>query len=90
MRINWSSTFIIPFIAVYLFAQEAPVNPPAAPAAPSAAIAKPQPPPPPPVPKEEVDPDITTMMMFLKPESIVMKVGDMDVKWSGAAQQPDA
>ena len=82
MRINWSSTFIIPFIAVYLFAQEAPVNPPAAPAAPSAAIAKPQPPPPPPVPKEEVDPDITTMMMFLKPESIVMKVGDMDVKWS--------
>ena len=82
MRINWSSTFIIPFIAVYLFAQEAPVNPPAAPAAPPAAIAKPQPPPPPPVPKEEVDPDITTMMMFLKPESIVMKVGDMDVKWS--------
>ena len=82
MRINWSSTFIIPFIAVYLFAQEAPVNPPAAPTAPSAAIAKPQPPPPPPVPKEEVDPDITTMMMFLKPESIVMKVGDMDVKWS--------
>ena len=82
MRINWSSTFIIPFIAVYLFAQEAPVNPPTAPAAPPAAIAKPQPPPPPPVPKEEVDPDITTMMMFLKPESIVMKVGDMDVKWS--------
>ena len=82
MRINWSSTFIIPFIAVYLFAQEAPVNPPAAPAAPPAAIAKPQPPPPPPVPKEEVDPDITTMMMFLKPESIVMKVGDMDVIWS--------
>ena len=82
MRINWSSTFIIPFIAVSLFAQEAPVNPPAAPAAPPAAIAKPQPPPPPPVPKEEVDPDITTMMMFLKPESIVMKVGDMDVKWS--------
>ena len=82
MRINWSSTFIIPFIAVYLFAQEAPVNQPAAPAAPPAAVAKPQPPPPPPVPKEEVDPDITSMMMFLKPESVVMKVGDMDVKWS--------
>ena len=82
MRINWSSTFIIPFIAVSLFAQEAPVNQPAAPAAPPAAVAKPQPPPPPPVPKEEVDPDITSMMMFLKPESVVMKVGDMDVKWS--------
>ena len=82
MRINWSSTFIIPFIAISLFAQEAPVNPPAAPAAPPAAVAKPQPPPPPPVPKEEVDPDITSMMMFLKPESVVMKVGDMDVKWS--------
>ena len=82
MRIHWSSSFLIPFLAAALLAQEAPINPPAAPAAPPAAVAKPQPPPPPPVPKEEVDPDITSMMMFLKPESVVMKVGDMDVKWS--------
>ena len=82
MRIHWSSSFLIPFIAFQLIAQEAPVNPPAAPAEPPAAVAKPQPPPPPPVPPEEQDVDITSMMMFLKPDSVVMKVGAMDVKWS--------
>ena len=82
MRIHWSSSFLIPFIAFQLLAQEAPVNPPAAPAEPPAAIAKPQPPPPPPVPPEEQDVDLTSMMMFLKPDSVVMKVGTMDVKWS--------
>ena len=82
MRIHWSSSFLIPFIAFQLIAQEAPVNPLAAPAEPPAAIVKPQPPPPPPVPPEEQDVDITSMMMFLKPDSVVMKVGAMDVKWS--------
>ena len=82
MRIHWSSSFLIPFIAFQLIAQEAPVNPPAAPAEPPAAVAKPQPPPPPPVPPEEQDVDLTSMMMFLKPDSVVMKVGTMDVKWS--------
>ena len=83
MRINWTSSFLIPFIAFQLIAQEVPVNQPAAPAAePSAVVAKPQPPPPPPVPPEEQDVDITSMMMFLKPDSVVMKVGAMDVKWS--------
>ena len=83
MRIHWSSSLLIPFIAFRLLAHEAPVNPPAAPAAePPAAVAKPQPPPPPPVPPEEQDVDITSMMMFLKPDSVVMKVGSMDVKWS--------
>ncbi|MCR5382367.1 MAG: peptidylprolyl isomerase [Lentisphaeria bacterium] len=82
MRIHWSSSFLIPFIAFQLLAQEAPVNPPAAPAEPPAAVAKPQPPPPPPVPPEEQDVDLTSMMMFLKPDSVVMKVGAMDVKWS--------
>ena len=82
MRIHWSSSFLIPFIAFQLLAQEAPVNPPAAPAEPPAAVAKPQPPPPPPIPPEEQDVDLTSMMMFLKPDSVVMKVGTMDVKWS--------
>lgn len=82
MRIHWLSSFLIPFIAFQLIAQEAPVNPPAAPAEPPAAVAKPQPPPPPPVPPEEQDVDLTSMMMFLKPDSVVMKVGTMDVKWS--------
>ena len=83
MRIHWSSSLLIPFIAFRLLAQEAPVNPPAATAAePPAAVAKPQPPPPPPVPPDEQDVDITSMMMFLKPDSVVMKVGSMDVKWS--------
>ena len=83
MRIHWSSSLLIPFIAFQLLAQEAPVNQPAAPAEPPpAAAAKPQPPPPPPVPPEEQDVDITSMMMFLKPDSVVMKVGTMDVKWS--------
>ncbi len=83
MRIHWSPSLLIPFIAFRLLAQEAPVNPPAATAAePPAAVAKPQPPPPPPVPPEEQDVDITSMMMFLKPDSVVMKVGSMDVKWS--------
>ena len=83
MRIHWSSSLLIPFIAFQLLAQEAPVNQPAAPAEPPPpAAAKPQPPPPPPVPPEEQDVDITSMMMFLKPDSVVMKVGTMDVKWS--------
>lgn len=86
MRIHWSSSLLIPFIAFQLLAQEAPVNQPAAPAEPAPAAAKPQPPPPPPppppVPPEEQDVDITSMMMFLKPDSVVMKVGTMDVKWS--------
>ncbi|MBO7533690.1 MAG: peptidylprolyl isomerase [Victivallales bacterium] len=82
MRIHWSSSFLIPFIAFQLLAQEAPVTPPAAPAEPPAAVAKPQPPPPPPIPPEEQDVDLTSMMMFLKPDSVVMKVGTMDVKWS--------
>jgi len=82
MRIHWSSSFLIPFIAFQLLAQEAPVNPPAAPAEQPAAVVKPQPPPPPPIPPEEQDVDLTSMMMFLKPDSVVMKVGAMDVKWS--------
>lgn len=82
MHINWSSSFLIPFIAFQLLAQEAPVNPPATLVEPPAAAAKPQPPPPPPVPPDEQDVDIASMMMFLKPNSVVMKVGAMNVTWS--------
>ena len=83
MRIHWSSSLLIPFIAFQLLAQEAPVNPPATLVEPPAAAAKPQPPPPPPVPPpEEEEVDIASMMMFLKPDSVVMKVGAMNVTWS--------
>lgn len=83
MRIHLSpSLLLIPFIALQLMAQEAVDKPPAAPAGQQDVKTRPIPPPPPPVPpEEEQTPDISAAMMFLKPDSVVLQVGSMDVKW---------